>query len=116
MLEEALLALASAGGVAVAQAAGTEVWTAVSRRVTRLLGPGDDVLAELDRTEGVVRNALPEEQDRVRDAQALVWETYFRQLLEALEGTERARTASALRELDKSSPSVIGNTFNHSQV
>jgi aminoglycoside phosphotransferase (APT) family kinase protein len=116
MLEEALLALASAGGIAVAQAAGTEAWTATRERVARLLGRQADTLAELDCTEGAMRDAAPEEREDVRAAQATAWAARFRELLEALEGSDRVRTASALRELRPPAPYVTGSTFTRSQV
>ncbi|MFE7750222.1 hypothetical protein [Streptomyces sp. NPDC057428] len=116
MLEEALVALASASGTAMAQSAGTEAWAATRERVARLFGRGDDTLARLDRTEGAVRDAGPEERDRVREAEGLTWALRFRELLEALEGDRQDRAAERLRELGQPVQSVAGNTFTGSQV
>jgi hypothetical protein len=61
MLEQALTALAAAGGTAVVQAAGTDAWTGLRQAVARWFGRGDRQrerveLERLDRTAGELRH------------------------------------------------------------
>ncbi|MFJ5776141.1 hypothetical protein [Streptomyces sp. NPDC093094] len=106
MLDQALTALASAAGVAVAQAAGTDAWQNVRDRVARLFGrgpaPGDaerTTRERLDRTAAQLEGAEPEAAQGVRTAAAAAWETRFQDLLEELDQINRSRTAAELREL-----------------
>ncbi|MFI6940809.1 hypothetical protein ACIBI4_16160 [Streptomyces sp. NPDC050418] len=100
MLDQALIALASAAGVAVAQAAGTDAWQGIRERVARLFGRGpapeageDAALARLDRTAAELEGTASEE------AVAAAWETRFRDLLADAGDAERAEVAQQLREL-----------------
>ncbi|MFH0244616.1 hypothetical protein ACGRHY_19875 [Streptomyces sp. HK10] len=125
MLEQALAALASAGGTAVVQAAGTEAWTAVREAVARWFGRGDErreraELERLDRTAAELEPGGPEPgegRDRDRDRepgaagsagaeqarirQEAAWQARFESLLESVDGDERARLAGELRALLK---------------
>lgn len=104
MLEDALVALATAGGTAVVQAAGTQAWDALRVRVARLLGRGDAErerveLERLDRTAGALEAPPPSEAERVRLRQEASWQTRFEALLEDVAGAERERVAAELRAL-----------------
>ncbi|URN11858.1 hypothetical protein LUW77_08685 [Streptomyces radiopugnans] len=102
MLEQALAALAAAGGTAVVQAAGTEAWTAVREAVARWFGRGDErreraELERLDRAADELAGAAVTELARVR--QEAAWQARFENLLESAGGDERARLAEELRAL-----------------
>ncbi|MGK5451231.1 hypothetical protein [Streptomyces radiopugnans] len=102
MLEQALAALAAAGGTAVVQAAGTEAWTAVREAVARWFGRGDEQreraeLERLDRAADELAGAAGAELARVR--QEAAWQARFENLLESAGGDERARLAEELRAL-----------------
>ncbi|MGQ4388900.1 hypothetical protein [Streptomyces sp. SAS_270] len=105
MLDQALIVLASAAGTAVAQAAGTDAWQGVRERVARIFGRDGTrpsaqttALERLDRTEAELESAGSDMLEPVRQA-AASWQTRFQDLLEDLEGSERAHTADVLREL-----------------
>ncbi|WP_101256201.1 hypothetical protein [Streptomyces barkulensis] len=124
MLEQALAALAAAGGTAVVQAAGTEAWTAVRDAVARWFGRGDErreraELERLDRTAAELEPGGPEpggdedrepgaagaEQARIR--QEAAWQARFEGLLERVDDAERARLAAELRALlERHSPAA----------
>jgi hypothetical protein len=126
MLTEALTAAAAAGGVAVAQAAGTDSWAWFRTRCARLLGRGDsrregEALDQLDRTAAVLDAAADDdERRRVRDAHARLWQGEFASLLESLGQEEQERIISELDALAREfgsggGPSggvLSGNTFN----
>ncbi|MEU9048663.1 MULTISPECIES: hypothetical protein [unclassified Kitasatospora] len=104
MLEEALLALATAGGTAVVQAAGTQAWDGLRARVARLLSREDGErerveLERLDRTASALQasTSVGAEQDRL--CQQVAWQTRFESLLEGVAGAERERAAAELRAL-----------------
>ncbi|MGY1453790.1 hypothetical protein [Streptomyces sp. SS8] len=118
MLEQALAALAAAGGTAVVQAAGTEAWTAVRDAVARWFGRGDErreraELERLDRTAAELEPGGPEPGEgrdqggepgaagagAVRIRQEAAWQARFESLLESVDGDERARLARELRAL-----------------
>ncbi|WSJ72330.1 hypothetical protein OG294_39685 (plasmid) [Kitasatospora sp. NBC_01302] len=104
MLEDALVALATAGGTAVVQAAGTQAWEGLRARVARLLGRGDGErelveLERLDRTAGALQATESSQAERVRLRQEASWQTRFESLLEDLAGVERERVAGELRAL-----------------
>lgn len=107
MLEQALVALAAAGGAAVVQAAGTDAWTGLRQAVARWFGRGGDrreqreqaELERLDRTAGELEAAEPGAVERVRVRQETVWQTRIEALLEGLDGAERAQAADELRDL-----------------
>ncbi|MGW2787707.1 hypothetical protein ACWC3X_42055 [Streptomyces populi] len=104
MLDPAVMAPASAAGVAVAQAAGTDAWKTVRERVARLFGrdasPGDTervALKRLERTEAQLQGVAPDASERERSA--AVWETRFHDLLESLGEADFERAVAQLREL-----------------
>ncbi|MER6445425.1 hypothetical protein [Streptomyces venezuelae] len=104
MLEEGLVALATAGGTAVVQAAGTQAWDAFRARVARLLGRGDDEreraeLERLDRTADALQAQPSAEVARTRLRQEASWQTRFEALLEDVGSTEREQIAAELRAL-----------------
>ncbi|MCQ8828787.1 hypothetical protein [Streptomyces malaysiensis] len=104
MLEQALTALAAAGGTAVAQAAGTETWTALRQAVARWFGRGDSrreraELERLDRTAGELETAEAAVAERARIRQEAAWQARIEAVLESLDDTERARAAEELRAL-----------------
>lgn len=104
MLEETLVMLATAGGTAVVQAAGTQAWDGLRTRVARLLGRGNDVreraeLERLDRTASTLQVADSSEVEQVRLRQEASWQTRFEGLLEELDGVDREQVAAELRAL-----------------
>jgi hypothetical protein len=110
VLVEALTALAAAGGGAVVQAAGTDAWHGVRRRVAELFGRGDEELeqAELERLDRTARALEPgsaegpeRERDRqsARDRQGGMWQGRFEALLENAHPQDRERVAEELRAL-----------------
>ncbi|MFI6038094.1 hypothetical protein ACIBBD_28880 [Streptomyces sp. NPDC051315] len=104
MLVEALTALAAAGGGAVVQAAGTDAWNGLRRRVGEIFGRGDAarVQAELSRLDHTAQVLVPGASVDVaaeRLRQEGVWAGRFEALLEGLDGPGRERAAEELREL-----------------
>ncbi|WP_223731622.1 exodeoxyribonuclease V subunit gamma [Streptomyces purpurogeneiscleroticus] len=106
MLDQALMALASAAGVAVAQAAGTDAWQSFRERVARLLGrgPAPDAaqarfLERLDRTAAELESTDIDQADRVRGQVAASWQARFQDLLEDLNDVDRQRAAAQLRDV-----------------
>ncbi|MFE6366066.1 hypothetical protein ACFVP3_39720 [Streptomyces sp. NPDC057806] len=101
MLDQALTALAAAGGIAVVQAAGTDAWVTFRERVARLFGRSDErqtaaTLQRLDRTATELQQAGPDvEPTRARLAGS--WQGRFEDLLEGLGETDRVETAEQLR-------------------
>ncbi|OEJ28976.1 hypothetical protein AS594_35720 [Streptomyces agglomeratus] len=104
MLVEALTALAAAGGTAVVQAAGTDVWGDFRQRVAGWFGRGDaqrehEELERLDQTVAVLTAADSEELQRVRDRQEAAWQARFEMLLEGLDQDMCEQAAARLRAL-----------------
>ncbi|MFH8715077.1 hypothetical protein [Streptomyces zaomyceticus] len=100
MLNEALTAVAAAGGTAVVQAAGTDVWTVVRSRVATLLGRDaaseQAVLTRLDRTVADLQESHDHgdaRQSRLVEA----WRTRFEDLLEDLDPEARENASQALQ-------------------
>ncbi|MFF9405707.1 hypothetical protein ACF1B0_09225 [Streptomyces anandii] len=124
MLVEALVALASAGGGAVVQAAGTDAWNGLRDGIARLLGRGDAArergeLERLDRTRAVLEAADGDEAERVRTAQTAVWRSRLEMLLEELPEAERQQVAEELRALVERAGGAAGgqsvrNDFSNS--
>ncbi|MEU9252697.1 hypothetical protein AB0D66_12730 [Streptomyces sp. NPDC048270] len=114
MLTEALIALASAAGAAVAQAAGTEAWTAVRDRTARVFGRGGAPTAQvtlerLDRTAAALNAGEPDgAQELVRPRLGASWQARFEDLLESLDESDRAVVAEQLRELVALCPRPAG--------
>ncbi len=87
MLEEALAALASAGGTALVSAMVTDGWEGVRNRVARLLGRGDPsatgvAVARLDDSRVLVRVRSGTDLAQTMTEQAVVWRTRLADLLE----------------------------------
>ncbi|MFF2927627.1 hypothetical protein ACFVTP_35400 [Streptomyces celluloflavus] len=104
MLEQALAALAAAGGAAVVQAAGTDAWAGLRQAMARWVGRGHvqrerTELERLDRTAGELEVAEAAEAERVRVRQEAAWQARIEALLESLDDIERIRAAEELRAL-----------------
>jgi hypothetical protein len=104
VLSEALMALASAGGMAVVQAASTEAWEGFRARVARLFGRGDaqrEQVAEeqLDQAEAALTAVSADGLQRVRAEVAKIWRGRFEALLEGLDGDALAAASGELREV-----------------
>lgn len=114
MLPETMTALAAAGGTAVVQAAGTDVWTGLRQRVARWFGRGNTQreradLERLDQTAAALDAADAEQVERVRIRQEASWEAWFTALLESLDDGEREQAAAELRVLlDEHAPAPGG--------
>lgn len=97
MLTEAVVAAAAAGGTAVVEAAGSDLWAWFRKRCARLVGRGDpgredEALERLDRTAAVLDAADEDEREQVRDRHVRLWQEEFSSLLESLEEADRARS------------------------
>ncbi|GAA0468499.1 hypothetical protein [Streptomyces olivaceiscleroticus] len=125
MLTETFMAVAAAGGTALAQAAGTDAWGTLRAGVARLCGRGDPQreraeLERLDRTATAVESAGQGDEDGVRIAEGVSWRTRFELLLESLPEEERAVVAVELQALlderagrgRQEDGAVSGNTFH----
>ncbi|WP_030270499.1 hypothetical protein [Streptomyces sp. NRRL B-24484] len=104
MLAEAFMALASAAGAAVAQAAGTDLWTGFRKQVVSIFGlrgaqDAQVVLERLDRAATELDRASPEEAEQVRTGLKASWQDRFEDLLESLGEDEREKAAGQLGEL-----------------
>ncbi|MFF3334136.1 hypothetical protein ACFYWX_32075 [Streptomyces sp. NPDC002888] len=102
MLVEALTALALAGGTAVVQAAGTDAWKGLRRRIGDLFARGDAAraaaeLERLDHTAQVLSSTSDIATERLR--QEGLWQGRFETLLEGLDPPGQERAAQQLREL-----------------
>lgn len=89
MLDQALTALAAAGGAAVVQAAGTDLWTGLRQAVAGWFGRGDAEreqaeLQRLDRTAAELRSAPADEAERLRIRAEAAWQARMEALLENL--------------------------------
>ncbi|MFI8392894.1 hypothetical protein [Streptomyces sp. NPDC085540] len=128
MLDELALAAAAAGGSAVVQAAGTDLWNGFRGRVAQWFGRGDSVresreLERLDRSACELSAAGQDTVEQLRVRQEAVWQTRIETLLEDLDGPERDQAVTELGEiLAQACPQpgpasvggieVSGNTFN----
>ncbi|MDC0768253.1 hypothetical protein [Streptomyces sp. HD] len=106
MLTEALTAVAAGGGMAVVQAAGTDVWAWFRTRGARLIGRGDteregEALDLLDRTAAALADADDSERENVRARHASLWQGEFASLLQSLGDEERERVVAELRALTR---------------
>ncbi|MFE0465465.1 hypothetical protein ACFW1A_40070 [Kitasatospora sp. NPDC058965] len=121
MLDQALLALATAGGTAVVKAAGTDAWSGLRLALAHWFGraDGEQVTAELERLDQSA-TALAEgdgagaEQARIRHE--TVWQTRIEARLEALADAERAQAATALRALLEEHGAKAGATVTAGQL
>ena len=122
MLVEWLAAVAAAGGTAVVQAAGTDMWVTVRQRVAHVLGRDDPEreqaeLTRLDQTATDLASLAPEEATLVRARQEASWTARFEMLLEGLSDAERERVARELNDIadqarQASAGGVSGNVFH----
>lgn len=123
MLTEALTAVASAGGAAVVQAAGTDAWASLRRRVAHLLGRGDiqreqAELERLDRTAQTLEEAVASgDAERATLRQEAAWQTRFESLLENLDESEQQEAAAELQALVREQQvavrqGVVDNVFH----
>ncbi|MDX3535623.1 hypothetical protein PV721_14900 [Streptomyces sp. MB09-01] len=104
MVPEALAALAAAGGTAVVQAAGQDVWDGFRLQLARWFGRGDadrerSELQRLDQTSQALHSAEGAEAEGVRVRQEAAWATRIESLLEGLDDRERTGAANALQSL-----------------
>jgi uncharacterized protein YoaH (UPF0181 family) len=105
VLDQELIALATAAGAAVASAAGTDAWIEIRARVASFFGRGGPpsapqrALDRLDRSAGELESARSEESDSVRAGVAASWRARFEDLLEGLDDPDRQETVERLREL-----------------
>jgi hypothetical protein len=102
MLVEAMTALASAGGAAVVQAAGTDAWEGFRQQVAHFFARGDRQreraeLERLDQTVTALEVTDASEVERIRIRQEASWQTRFEALLESLDEAEREQAAAQLR-------------------
>ncbi|MGW1958548.1 hypothetical protein ACWCPI_38380 [Streptomyces sp. NPDC001920] len=102
MLVETLTAVALSGGTAVVQAAGTDAWNGLRRRVGDLFARGDATRADaelehLDRTAQALSSAKDIGTERLR--QEGVWQGRFEALLESFDAPGQERAAEQLREM-----------------
>ncbi|WP_202487903.1 MULTISPECIES: hypothetical protein [unclassified Streptomyces] len=117
VLPEALTVLATAGGTAVVQAAGTDAWDGLRRRVAVWFGRGDaeresGELARLDQTASALDAGDGGSAERIRIRQEALWQARFEGLLEGLTQDERDRAAAELQSLldaHRSSGTVVGD-------
>lgn len=103
MLAEALTFLAASCGTAVVQAAGTDAWAGLRRRLASALGQGDDQrehaeLERLDQTAVALDTASVDEVDLVRARQAGAWQARFEHMLASAEGAEQVHLTEALQQ------------------
>ncbi|MER7179828.1 tetratricopeptide repeat protein [Streptomyces hyaluromycini] len=113
MLDQALVALASASGAAVASAAGTDAWQVLRRRVAGIFGRGDgvdeqDLLERLDSSVVELERAGPEEREQARARLVAAWRTRFHDLLEHVADEDRAELVRHLDELVRQGRQLSG--------
>lgn len=104
MSAEAVLAVATAGGMAVVQAAGTDAWTAVRQTVARLLGRGSPEVEEAElRRLDQMEAALRDEHDpaRLRERWEGVWQTRLELLLESVDAGDRTAVMNQLTAVSR---------------
>ncbi|MEU9319645.1 hypothetical protein [Streptomyces sp. NPDC048295] len=104
MIGEALTALAAAGGLAVAQAAGTSSWQSLQQVVARWFGRGQEAreqaaLVRLEQSAATIAAADSGDEAQVRLSEQAVWQARFEMVLEGMEDEERKAAAEALRAL-----------------
>jgi hypothetical protein len=104
MLDQTLIALASAAGAAVAAAAGTDAWQGLRQRVARVFGRADraEERVVLERLDGVIvelERAGAEQREQARARVVVVWGTRFQDLLENADDESRSELVRHLDEL-----------------
>ncbi|MFH8693039.1 hypothetical protein [Streptomyces chartreusis] len=104
MLDQMLVALASAAGAAVAAAAGTDAWQGLRERVARIFGRADraEERVVLERLDGVIvelERAGAEHQEQARARVVAAWGARFQDLLEDADGESRPELVRRIDEL-----------------
>jgi hypothetical protein len=121
MLNEAMTALAAAGGTAVVQAAGTDAWHGLRDRVARLLGRGDEErrqvqLERLDRTAAALAAGGSGADEQTCTRQEAAWQERFEILLESLGEDEREAVYAELRAIIDESPGPVEVRGVHNEI
>lgn len=121
MYNEAMTALAAAGGTAVVQAAGTDVWHGLRDRVARLLGRGDEErrqvqLERLDRTAAALGADEDGADEETSTRQEAAWQERFAMLLESLDDDERDAVGAELRAIIDESPGPVEVRGVHNEI
>ncbi|MFK4222535.1 hypothetical protein [Streptomyces sp. NPDC019890] len=103
MLDQTLVALASAAGAAVASAAGTDAWQGFRQRVARVFGRPEGtearvLLERLDRAAAELESAEPDEIEQVRARVVAAWQTRFHDILEDVGAAGRVEVVQHLSE------------------
>ncbi|MGW6638249.1 hypothetical protein [Streptomyces cyaneofuscatus] len=106
MLFESAAALAAAGGAAVVQAVGTDIWVTARGRVASLFSRGDGQrqtaeLTRLDQTAQELAGADDNDQNRVVHWQS-TWQARLEMLLDSLPEAERNEVSEELESLIQS--------------
>lgn len=102
MLDEALMALAGAGGAAVVTAMATDAWSATRTGVVRMFrraGNKQDVEAVLDKDAHAVADALDTDRELVRQELAPVWAARLTTVLAGCPDRLRDEVAVCLDDL-----------------
>ncbi|MEU1164135.1 hypothetical protein ABZ372_27405 [Streptomyces sp. NPDC005921] len=104
MLDQTLVALASAAGAAVASAAGTDAWQGLRQQVARIFGRGDraaeqTLLERLDRSVVDLEQADSQTRELARAQVVAAWQARFHDLLEDADDTGRPELTARLEEL-----------------
>lgn len=107
MLNELLVATAAAGGTAVVQAAGTDVWHTLHRRVAEWVGRGDpereaDAMRRLQDSANEIAAAEPQRAEAVRGRLEGFWQGQFERYLMDLNPESREEARAGLDRLVKS--------------
>ena len=98
MLEEALVALASAGGTALVTAMVTDGWEGIKARFARVIGRGhvakaEEAEARLEQSRMTLEGLTGQDLERAQAEQEIVWRTRLSDLLEQDPGLETALRA-----------------------
>ncbi|MFG2951806.1 hypothetical protein [Streptomyces adustus] len=97
----------------MAQAAGTDAWSAVRERMEGVFarrrgGPGDIGPMLLERMSAELSLLQEADAQRARDQWAQAWRRYLQAWLESLDESERAAAISELRQVTPGTQPVVG--------
>lgn len=103
MIPEALTALAAAGGKAVVQAAGSDIWVSFRDRLAALFSRDkrhdpDQVAAILDQSAAELAQADADKLEQIRVRVEASWQTRLEDFLAELTDAEQKEIAQQLRE------------------
>lgn len=118
MLVEGLIAVATAGGEAIVQAAGTDAWAGIRSGVARILGRGERgreqaELERLDQTRAELESAGDGARaERVQTVLMTRWQTRLEVLLEQLPEEDRQQVAAELQALVQQVQARVQSTHN----